>query len=195
MKNVKSTLLLSDLTKLTQELINQTSKSFSKLNSTQLNWKPNIETWSINQIFSHLNLYAEFYHEQLTKRIESTRFTEPSAVFTSSPLGRSAWKSMKLGNANNVKRKFRAPKDYNPQFNAKELKENEALIFTSMQEQMVTILKRAESVSLRKVKVPISISRIIKLRLGDCLLFVIYHNERHLHQALNLIKHPGFPKK
>lgn len=195
MKNVKSILLLSDLTKLTQELINQTSKTFSKLNSTQLNWKPNIETWSINQIFSHVNLYAEFYHEQLTKRIESTRFTEPSPFFTSSPLGRSAWKSMKLGNANNVKRKFRAPKDYNPQFNAKELKENEALIFTSMQEQMVTILKRAESVSLRKVKVPISISRIIKLRLGDCLLFVIYHNERHLHQALNLIKHPGFPKK
>jgi hypothetical protein len=39
----------------------------------------------------------------------------------------------------------------------------------------------------------ISISKIIRLRLGDALLFVVYHNERHVQQAKNLLKHPKFP--
>jgi len=59
----------------------------------------------------------------------------------------------------------------------------------------VEIAESAATVNLRKVKVPISISKIVRLRLGDALLFVAYHNERHMQQMLNLKKHPNFPKK
>ena len=48
---------------------------------------------------------------------------------------------------------------------------------------------------LKKVKVPISISKLVRLRLGDALLFVAYHNDRHMEQALNLTKNAQFPKK
>ena len=195
MKSVQSTILLNDLSQLTQEIIQKVSKSIGKLSVNQINWRPNTETWSLNQIFAHLNAYAEYYHENIQKRIEKTRFREPTSVFVSSPLGRSAWKSMKLGNAHNVKRKFRAPKEYNFALNGKPIAENEATVFIERQHEMLNILQLSLEVSLRKVKIPISISRIVKLRLGDCLLFVIYHNERHVQQALNLIKHPNFPKK
>lgn len=195
MKSVQSKVLLSELSQLTQELINKASKSLSKLSVNQKNWRPNPDTWTLNQIFAHLNAYAEYYHENLINRIEKTRFRDPKDIFVSSPLGRSAWKSMKLGNANNVKRKFRAPKDYNFAFNGKPMAEDEVAVFVERQNEMLTILQKSAEVNLRKVRVPISISRIVKLRLGDCLMFVVYHNERHLQQALNLIKHPNFPKK
>ena len=66
--------------------------------------------------------------------------------------------------------------------------------FEKDQLELLHILTQAEEVNLRKVKVPISISKIIRLRLGDALQFVIYHNERHMQQALNIIEHKSFPK-
>lgn len=195
MKSIQSTVLLSDLTKLTQDLIQKATKSFDKLSVNQRNWRPNQDTWSINQLFAHLNAYADFYHATILNRLEKTRFNEPKDIFISSPLGRSAWKSVKLGNLKNVKRKFRSARDYNPVFNGKEIRENELDEFLKRQEEMITILSQSAQVNLRKVKVPNALSKIVKLRLGDCLLFVVYHNERHIYQALNLLKHPAFPKK
>ncbi|MFN5634134.1 MAG: DinB family protein, partial [Flavobacteriia bacterium] len=66
--------------------------------------------------------------------------------------------------------------------------------FEKDQLELLNILTQAEEVNLRKVKVPISISKIIRLRLGDALQFVIYHNERHMQQAINIIENKSFPK-
>jgi hypothetical protein len=112
----------------------------------------------------------------------------------SSPLGKSAWKSMKLGNANNVKRKMKSPKNFNPSFDINLMNGQDIAGFEKDQMELLNILTHAEEVNLRKVKVPISISKIIRLRLGDALMFVIYHNERHMQQALNIIEHKSFPK-
>lgn len=195
MKNTQATVLLNDLSGLTREMISKASKSLVRLSEKQLNWKSNPETWSINQIFAHLNAFSGYYHPALRNRIEKTKFREPRDIFVSSPLGRSAWKSMKLGNAKNVKRKFRAQKEYNPDTFDKELLENEVAEFLKSQEEMLVILKQSEEVDLRKVKIPTSISKMVKLRLGDCLQYVVFHNERHLYQAINLTKHRGFPLK
>jgi hypothetical protein len=64
-----------------------------------------------------------------------------------------------------------------------------------MQQELLEVIDKAATVNIRKVKVPISISKLIRLRLGDALLFVAYHNERHLQQAINLTKLAQFPKK
>ena len=60
--------------------------------------------------------------------------------------------------------------------------------------QLLEIIDSSKAVNLRKVKIPISISTIIRLKLGDAFLFVVYHNQRHLQQALNLVNNPNFPK-
>jgi hypothetical protein len=142
-----------------------------------------------------MNEYAKFYHSTFLERIENTRFREPRQIFLSSPLGRSAWQSMKLGNAKNVKRKFKSPKTSNPTIDIALLTGNEISDFEKSQEELLMIFDKAEGVNLRKVKVPISISKIIRFRLGDALLFVSYHNERHVQQAMNVMAHAQFPKK
>jgi hypothetical protein len=66
--------------------------------------------------------------------------------------------------------------------------------FIQHQKELIGIVQKAANVSLRKVRIPISISKLIRLRLGDALMFVIYHNERHVQQVLSVINHKQFPK-
>lgn len=187
--------VFSEVRTITERNLQVLKQKVAVLSENQLRWKPNEHTWSLLEIAAHLNEYARFYHDAFNRRIEKTRFREPKENFVSSPLGRSAWISMKLGNAKNVKRKFNAPKGYNPATTPELVTGGDVNTLIKGQQELLTILDAAAEVNIRKVKVPISISKIVRLRLGDALLFVAYHNERHVQQALNLMKHPQFPKK
>jgi hypothetical protein len=46
----------------------------------------------------------------------------------------------------------------------------------------------AKNTDLNKIKIPISLTNLIKLKLGDVFQFIITHNERHLAQALGNLK-------
>jgi hypothetical protein len=191
---MKSNELLADVKRITHENLALAKKHFTDLTLDQLNWKKDEQSWSINQVFAHLNAYAAYYNPTFLDKINTTTFKEPIEVFHSSPLGKSAWSSMKLGNANNVKRKFKAPKLYNPISNSS-IDLNETIkTFLEDQRNLLTIIEKSIHVNLRRVKIPTSISKLIRLRLGDALYFVVYHNERHIQQALSILNHSNFPK-
>ena len=187
--------LLQSAREITQENIDYIQKSIVKLSENQINWRPNPGVWSISEILAHMNEYSHYYHPVFKRRIENTRFNSTKEDFISSPLGRSAWKSMKLGRLNNVKRKFKAQKGYNPTIDPSLVKGNEVDQFLLLHTEFFEVIDLAENVNLKRVKIPISISKIIRLRLGDALLFVTYHNQRHLQQIKNLRESRNFPKK
>jgi len=187
--------LLQSVRAITQENIDYIQKSVVKLSENQMNWRPNPSVWSVAEILAHTNQYAHYYHPVFKRRIENTRFTSTKEAFISSPLGRSAWKSMKLGRLNNIKRKFKAPKGHNPTTEPSLVKGNEVQQFLLLQNEFFEVIDLSEAVNLRRVKIPISISKIIRLRLGDALLFVTYHNQRHIQQIKNLMERRNFPTK
>ncbi|MFM7022373.1 MAG: hypothetical protein ACKOXB_05295 [Flavobacteriales bacterium] len=55
------------------------------------------------------------------------------------------------------------------------------------QKQTLELLEAAGKVDLKKVKTSVSISKFIRLRLGDTFRFVIYHNQRHIAQAQKVL--------
>ena len=55
--------------------------------------------------------------------------------------------------------------------------------FIKQLEWLDSLLIKAENADLTKVKTSISLTKLIKLRLGDTLRFLVYHNERHILQA------------
>ena len=63
-----------------------------------------------------------------------------------------------------------------------------------MRDKLLQILETAKSVNIQRAKVSTSISKFVRLRLGDAFLFIIYHNQRHMQQAMNLMNHRAFPK-
>jgi uncharacterized damage-inducible protein DinB len=195
MKGYLSDELLLSLRNITHANISLISKKCTYLGDNQITWRPSAESWNIQEVLSHLNSYSTYYHQTFIDKIQNTKFKNVKESFVPSPLGRSAWKSMKLGRLNNIKRKFRAPKNLNPSLDLNLIDHEPVVNFINNQGELITILDNAENVNLKKVKIPISISKIVRLRLGDALMFVIYHNERHIQQVKNILEHPNFPKK
>jgi hypothetical protein len=56
-------------------------------------------------------------------------------------------------------------------------------MFARQLQTMLELLHLAAKTDLNKVRTSISISSLIRLKLGDTLRVVIYHNERHIRQA------------
>jgi hypothetical protein len=50
------------------------------------------------------------------------------------------------------------------------------------------VLELSQYVDLQKIKIPFSFTKLLKLRLGDNLRFIVAHNERHLMQAQKILK-------
>jgi len=195
MKGYLSDDLLLNLKNITNANISLISKKCLHLGENQITWRPSKESWNIQEVLSHLNSYSAYYHQIFIDKIKNTKYKNIKEHFVPSPLGRSAWKSMKLGRLNNIKRKFRAPKNFNPTYSLDLIDDAAVTNFIESQQELIKILDDAEHVNLKKIKVPISISKIVRLRLGDALMFVIYHNERHIQQVSNILEHPNFPKK
>lgn len=194
MNSFRTKELLENLSAVTQADMNIVKEKIIILSELQLHWKKDNVSWSIAEIASHLNEFAAYYFDIISKKIDKTRFREPRQTFLSSPLGRSAWTSMKLGNARNVKRKLRSPRMFNPRLNREMTVQDSVQILLANQERLLEILKRSAEVSLRKVRIPMATSKLIRLRLGDALMYVIYHQERHIQQMLNLLGQNKFPQ-
>jgi hypothetical protein len=190
---MKTEELFSEVATISKKNFEFIQNKLLKLKVNQLTWKPNPQVWCINEVLAHLNQYAVYYHETFINKIENTKFNDPKSQFISSPLGKSAWKSMKLGAANNIKRKFQSPKNFNPSIHPNTVSDDELNIFEKKQIELINIIEKAKEVNIQRVKIPISISKFVRLKLGDALLFVVYHNERHLQQIKNLIEHRAFP--
>lgn len=169
--------LLADLKSDVTKGIEQ-AKAFKKLNSEQLNYKENPESWSILECLEHLNLYGDFYLQEIEKRILETSPTK-SEVFKSSFLGNYFAKTMQP-KADGSIQKMKTFKDKNPLHS--ELSITTIDKFLKQQNQLLTLLEQAERLDLTKIKTKTTLP-IIKFRLGDTFRFVIYHINRHLLQA------------
>lgn len=186
--------LFHEIEKVTNENILNIEENFIPLTDEQLNWKIRSDVWNIREIFAHVFEYAKYYHSAFSKKIDTTRYREPSDNFISSPLGKSMWSAMKLGNAKNVKRKIKSQKLYNPLIVTSIVKETSLIDFLKSQKELLQIIERSKTINIRKAKIKLANNNVIKFRLGDAFLYVVYHNQRHIQQALNFLKHPKFPR-
>lgn len=195
MKGIASEDLIAELKEITEANRELVLKKCIHLGENQLIWRPSNDSWNIREVLSHINALAAYYHPNLIRKIKHTKHKKTVELFTSSHLGKSTWKSMKLGRANNIKRKFRASKNSNPTINPDLIDTNSIENFEKNQIELLDILEKAKNVNLRKIRLQTSVSKLVRLRLGDVLMFVVYHNERHIQQIKNIMEHRNFPKK
>lgn len=141
--------------------------------------------WSIAQCLAHLNSYGDYYLPEIGVGLAKIPSSPPSDTFKSSWLGAYFIKMMEPQTG---KKKYKAFKGHIPSPTL----DAYAVIaeFIQQQETLLSYLRRAYSADLNQIKIPISIARFLKLKLGDVFQFMIAHDERHLQQALrNLRKH------
>lgn len=167
----------NELTTLVQSHIKITEELKSKA-ETKLNQKASPDSWSALECIEHLNRYGNFYLPEIENRIKNSSYT-PEDTFKSGILGNYFTNLIKPKEKLN---KMKSPKNMNP-LDSK-LDSFTLDTFLKQLHQTLALLEQSKAVSLNKTKVSISISKHLKLKLGDTFRFFIYHNERHLQQAI-----------
>jgi hypothetical protein len=186
--------LLSELKQINASCMHFVEEKVAVLSDAQLQWKPNPKSWSILEVFAHLNAHAHYYQNIIHKKILENQDIEATSTFVSSPLGRATWRLVKLGKMRNIKRHVKSARVFNPEYFGLEMKRDEMLTFVNYLSTMSQIFEAAEKVNLRKIKLPMAVSKFVHLRLGDALMFHIYHNDRHMEQINAIMNHRKFPK-
>ncbi|WP_300674485.1 DinB family protein [Soonwooa sp.] len=172
---------------LLSQLITQTKKniafveSLQSLSDEQLNKRISENSWSILEVVQHLNLYANFYHQEIETKMQQSNLLA-SENFSSGILGNYFAKSMLPKDKLN---KMKTPKAMNPIFT--NLDRNILTVFSQHQNQLLKLLETAKTKDLSKIKTNISLTPIIKIRLGDTFRFVVNHNLRHIKQIERIL--------
>lgn len=178
---VKSELLIADLLELTKQ-ITAVVESFQQKPINKLNWKADNDTWSVLECIEHLNLYGNYYLPEIEQRVLNSK-TYSKTYFKAGFLGDYFAKSMLPKEKLNKMKTF---KDKNP--NGSDLDKTTLERFLMQQQKLQNLLEKAKSISLNKTKTSVSITKLIKLKLGDTFRVVIYHNQRHIKQALKTLE-------
>lgn len=166
--------LLNDLRERTTFCLRK-AEAFREYPLSAQNAKAAANRWSALECLEHLNRYGNFYLPELAKRIaESPHPASPT--FTSGFIGDRFAKMLLPGT-----KKMSTFASMNP--SGSQLSEQVVQTFIGQQQQLLQLLEKAHKVNLNKTKTSISISKLLKLRLGDTLRVVIYHNQRHILQA------------
>lgn len=174
--------ILAGLTKDVDALLKRLDQ-VKQLDSTLLLTQPAAGKWSVIQILEHLNSYNRYYLPEIEKSLHSKQPFNPQ--FKSGWFGDYFTKMMMPGKDGKVANKMNSPKDHRP---IAEL--NAAAVITEFingQQHLITLLQMATNTDIGRVKVPISISRFIKLKLGDTFRFLIAHQQRHFLQLENTL--------
>lgn len=168
--------LIQSFIEQTRQHLNRAAQ-LNELNIDDLNWRESPESWSILECLEHLNLYGDYYLPEMDKEIGKAR-KPATAQFNSGILGGYFAKMMLPKEKLNRMKTF---KDKDP-IHAR-LDRSVIDRFIRQQHQFLELLNRAREVDLSSVKVTTSISKLIRLKLGDTFAFYINHIMRHLRQA------------
>lgn len=178
MKPVNKTQLLDSLEeKVERHLQEAVSRLQNKSDRTLLRPAPD-GGWSIAQCLDHLNSYGNFYLPHIQAGLAKPQSKPAPDTFTSSWFGSYFTRMMDPVTG---KKKFKALKGHIP---AADLDAHAVVAaFIQQQEALLAYLKQARNKDLKAIKIPLSLTKWVQLRLGDVFQFLIAHNERHMVQA------------
>ena len=140
------------------------------------------------QVLEHLNAYNRHYLPIIEKELSLVTY-DTNTWFSSGYWGEKFTKMMKPSNVYEIKNKMRTSKkmSFSNSLNVDTvLKE-----FLAGQDKLLQLLEMAKGKDLGKIHIPLTITKLIKFRLGDTFRFLIAHEQRHMIQARNTLKQTG----
>ncbi|MEP7374805.1 MAG: DinB family protein [Chitinophagaceae bacterium] len=182
MKNYKSIELLENLQADVRQLI-LTAKYLQSTDAGLLLQEPASGKWSVVQALEHLNSYGRYYLLAIERSLEKDKAA--IEVFKPGWLGNYFTKLMKPGENGVIANKMQSPKEHRP---SKYLDVLPVLTtFLEQQHYLLELLELAKSKNIGGIRIPVSISRLIRLKLGDTFRFLIAHEQRHFVQIDNTL--------
>lgn len=179
MKTINSNVLIENLQGAVRILLVSTGQLSQQPDAT-LETTPPDGGWSVAQVLEHLNIYCRYYIPAIETRLHMHQ-TVADKNFKPGWLGNYFTQLMQPAPDRSIKKKMKAPKSAIPasQPSAKQMLDE----FTTHQHQLLQILQIARNANLGAIRIPISINKWIRLKLGDTFRFLIAHQDRHFVQV------------
>ena len=148
-----------------------------ELPESALRSRPAPEAWCALEAVEHVNIWNADYLERLSKALDQ-HGTSPVATFTSSRIGNFFVGTVKPGPKT---RKISTLKRLDPVH--RDLDHTVLDNWLRQAERQEKMLLKARTADLNRVQIKTALTSLIKMRLGDVLRMMVYHDWRHLEQA------------
>lgn len=184
MKQINSNTLLELLQSDVREILLQCT-ALQNTNVTLLTHQPQPGKWSVAQVMEHLNIYSRYYITAIEEKLHLNQ-SGPNQNFTPGWLGNYFTNLMKPTEDKTIKSKMKAPANAVPSVQPDAV----AMLneFINHQHHLLNLLQIARTANLDYNRIPISLTKLIKLKLGDTFRFFIAHEQRHFLQIENTLK-------
>jgi hypothetical protein len=168
----------------------EASSIFKKLSEKQINWKPSPKSWSVAECMHHLLIVFSKYEASVEKGIAQASKANTNQAYKPTFLGRIFMSFVKP----TYTIKTSAPSGLHPTQNTY----SKDIIFEyfTYLERVRYFIQQAQqlTIDINAVKIPSSVSKLIKFSLGDYFRIEVWHNLRHFNQMLRVCNDPDFPK-
>ncbi len=177
MKTIKSADLLDQLSADTRTILATVIRLRAEDPATLLA-SPAPGAWSVAQILEHLNSYGRYYLPALERALQQK--SASTEWYTPGWLGNYFTNLISPTTEGQVKSKMKSPKEHAP---APHIDINPVVeTFIAQQHILLGLLEKAKSKNIGTIRVPISISKMIRLKAGDTFRFLVGHEQRHFLQ-------------
>lgn len=183
MKSIKSAILLQQLMESSISLLEDISRLEEYNGTGQLEMNDGAGRWNILQVLEHLNSYYAYYLPIIEMKTSDSNATS-RIDFTPGWLG-AYFTNMMQPKDGTIKNKMKAFSNHIPPPRLQASKVIEE--FLQHQRKLIYLLELAKKRDINSIRIPISLTPFIKLKLGDTFNFIIAHNNRHLIQIYNLL--------
>ena len=171
--------------------INEDAKTlFDNLNETQLNWKPDAESWSVGQCLEHLIAATSQGFPAIESVIRGDYKPNLWARLPFLPnfFGNQILQAILPEN----KKKIKAPKAFRP--TNSNVSSNIVGDFIANQQKLIELMTATQNVDTAKVVIASPAASFLTYTLFDAYKISVYHARRHFRQAQNVMKLENFPK-
>ena len=169
----------------------QVPELFGSLTTEQLSWKPDANEWSVGQCIDHILVTNSRYFAILEKIIsgeKKTSFWERLSILPG------FWGRLLVRAVHpRTSRKIKTSEVFKPREKvfSQELIKN----FVEHQGQLVDLMNRTDHLNHKRIVVTSPAAKFITYSLKDCFRIIVYHEQRHIAQAIRVSNMPEFPKE
>jgi len=175
--------LLNKLQKDVENIILTVDKQFKILSVSELNQKENVDKWSVLECLEHLNRYHAYYNQAINHALKAAK---PKHMLDNDY--KHGWfgkMSIDMMSPENVK-KQKAIAKFNPV--GSQLDKTVLTQFLTYQQELLAFITTAKMKNINQRKVPVEFFKLMKMKIGDALAFVVTHEQRHILQAQEVLR-------
>lgn len=167
--------------------IERVLKTFSHLSDIQLNWKPHPDSWSVGECLSHLVNSNSLYLDKIKNILNSfPTGSEKDFAYMQSFLGKMITKGVDPSNL----QKAKTFKVFFP--DKSDVQKNIIGEYVKSSEKLIELVGKMQHLDLKKIKLSSPVNILIRLNVGDAMIIIPLHDQRHLNQAERVMSQKEF---